>query len=279
VLVIAGVVVLLLILLGATYQGVATALERRRFPHPGRMVDVGGHQLHLYCLGQGTPTVVLEAPATTMSAAWVWVQMEVAKTTRVCSYDRAGLGWSEAGDTPFTPQAVAPELNALLAKAGEHPPLVMAGAEFGAALATLYVARYPDDTAALVLVNPPGAFSRNRAASPSPNFVAFSPWLARTGVLRAMRPLSRGTGELPQPAAGVLRAFLNRPDHLTRAAGELARWDDAVMLSEAATLRRGMPVTQVEVEGEDRVALLANRRNAQDVSDAIAGAVRRARSR
>ena len=272
-----GVVLLLLILIGATYQGVATALERRRFPHPGRMVDAGGHQLHLYCLGQGRPTVVLEAPATTMSAAWAWVQMDVAKTTRVCSYDRAGLGWSEAGDAPFTPQAVAPELNALLAAAAEPAPAVIAGAELGAALATLYAARYPNDTAALVLVNPPGAFSRNTASSPSAKVVAFSPWLARAGVLRTMRTLSANTGQLPQPAAGVLRAFLNRPDHLTRAAGELARWDDTVMLSQAATLRRDLPVTQVEVEADDRVAVLANRRNAQEVTQAIDRAVENVR--
>ena len=279
VLVTAGVAFLLLLLIGATYQGVATAVERRRFPHPGRMVDVGGHQLHLYCLGRGTPTVVLEAPATTLSAAWAWVQMDVARMTRVCSYDRAGLGWSEAGDTPFMPQDAAPELRALLAAAGEPAPVVIAGAELGASLATLYAARYQSDTAALVLVNPPGTSSRNPPSVPSARFVAFSPWLARAGLLRATRQMSASSGELPQPAAAVLRAFLNRPDHLTRAAGELARWDDTVTLSEAATLPRGMPVTQVEVEGKDRVALLANRRNAQDVSDAIAGAVRRARSR
>src|SRR5258705_13499270 len=148
----------------------------------------------------------------------------------------------------------------------------MAGAELGAALATLFAARSPNDTAPLVLVNPPGPFSRNAASLPSATFVGASPWLARAGVLRAMRTLSAGTGELPQPAAGILRAFLNRPDHLTRGADELARWDDTVMLSEAAALPRGMPVTQVEVEGQDRVALLANRRNAQDVSDAIAAA-------
>jgi pimeloyl-ACP methyl ester carboxylesterase len=273
-----GVVLLLLILIGATYQGVATAVERRRFPHPGRMIDVGGHQLHLSCAGQGAPTVVLEAPATTMSAAWAWVQGDLAKTTRVCSYDRAGLGWSEAGDAPFAPQEVAPELNALLQKAGERGPFVIAGVEFGAALATLYAARYPDEVAAVVLVNPPGAFSGQQTSKPPAKFVAVSPWLARTGVLRAARTLSRSAGELPQPSAGVLRAFLNRPDHLTRAAGELARWDDTVMLSEAATLRRGLPLTQVEVAGDDRVALLANRRNAQDVTDAIARAVMRVRS-
>ncbi|PYR68488.1 MAG: hypothetical protein DMF88_09125 [Acidobacteria bacterium] len=277
-LVTSGVVLLLLILIGATYQGVATALERRRFPHPGRTIDVGAHQLHLYCAGQGAPTVVLEAPAMTMSAAWAWVQGDLAKTTRVCSYDRAGLGWSEAGDAPFAPEEVAPETHALLLKARERGPFVIAGVEFGAALATLYAARYPEDVAALVLVNPPGAFSGQEAAKPSARFVALSPWLARTGALRATRTLSASAGELPQPSAGAMRAFLNRPDHLTRAASELARWDDTIRLSEAATLRRGLPLTQVEVEGDDRVALLANRRNAQDVTDAIARAVTRVRS-
>ena len=275
----AGVVILFVILIGATYQGVATALERREFPHPGRMIDIGGHQLHLYCLGQGAPAVVLEAPATTMSAAWAWVQADVGKITRVCSYDRAGLGWSEAGDAPFSPQDVPTELNTLLTKAGERGPFVMAGAEFGAALATLYAARYPDETAALVLVNPPGAFDRRTASTPSARFVALSPWLARAGVLRAAPTLSASAPELPRPASGVLRAFLNRPDHLTRAAGELARWDETIAVSQGATLKRALPVTQVEVEGEDRVALLADRRNANDVTAAITRAVTRARSR
>jgi pimeloyl-ACP methyl ester carboxylesterase len=268
---------LVLVVVGATYQGVATAIERRRFPHPGRLIDVGGHQLHLNCAGRNGPTVVLEAPAMTMSSAWAWVQADLARTTRVCSYDRAGLGWSEAGDAPFAAQAVAEELNALLNRGGERPPFVLAGAELGAALATLYAARYPDDTAALVLVNPPGEF-RNQAPAPSPTFIRVAPWLARTGLLRATRTLTLSTRELPQPAASILRAFLNRPDHLTRAARELAQWDAAVMLSNNAELRRGLPVTQIEVEGNDRIALLANRRNALDISAAIDRAVRDVRA-
>ena len=130
-----------------------------------------------------------------MSSAWAWVQADVAKTTRVCSYDRAGLGWSEAGDLPFMPQAVAEELNALLTGGGERPPYVLAGAEFGAALATLYAARYPDETAALVLVNPPGEF-RADALPPSATFVRVAPWLARTGLLRATRILTLSTREI-----------------------------------------------------------------------------------
>ena len=264
-------------LAGATYQGVATALERRQFPHPGRLVDVGGHQLHLYCEGSGGPTVVLEAPATAMSSAWAWVQADVAKMTRVCSYDRAGLGWSEAGDAPFTPEAVPTELNALLQGAGEHAPYVLAGAELGAAYASLYASRYQADTVALILVDPPGPFSSNRRSAAATRFFMVSPWLARTGVLRATRTLTTSAAGLPQPAAGALKAFLNRPDHLTRAAGELSRWDDTVAMAEAAALRQTLPVTQVALEGSDRVALLADRKDAQDVSNAIVRAVTRAR--
>src|SRR5919107_5614645 len=94
----AVVVFVLLLLVGATYQGVATALERRKYPHPGRLVDVGGHQLHIYCTGErrrGRPTVVLEAPEGSMSGEWGWVQAALAERRLVCSYDRAGLGWSE----------------------------------------------------------------------------------------------------------------------------------------------------------------------------------------
>jgi pimeloyl-ACP methyl ester carboxylesterase len=274
----AGITLVVLLLIGATYQGVATALERRRFPHPGRLIDVGGHQLHLYCTGSGAPTAVLEAPEATMSAVWARVQMSVRRVTRVCSYDRAGLGWSELGDESFAPDAAVSQLRALLNAADERGPIVIAGAQLGATLARLYASRYPDDTAALVLVNLPGASIAIGTQTPSPRFMALSPWLARTGVLRATRRWSSSVRGLPEPAAGELRSFLNRPDHLARASGELAHWDDAVRLSEAAPLPQDLPVVQVEVEGRDRIALLANEKNARDVSEAIVRVVRRARS-
>jgi pimeloyl-ACP methyl ester carboxylesterase len=146
---------------------------------------------------------------------------------------------------------------------------VLAGADLGAAYASLYASKYPDEVAALVLVNPPGPVSATRRADAATGFLTVSPWLARTGVLRATRTLSKNAAGLPQPAGGALAAFLNRPDHLTRAASELSRWDDTVAMAEAAPLRRTIPVTQLEVEGRDRVALLANRGDAQDVASSI----------
>src|SRR5688500_6171816 len=90
------------VLAGATYQRVATRRELATTPPPGRLVDVGGHKLHIWCIGSGTPTVVLENGLGGMSAEWGFVQPEAAQFTRVCSYDRAGLGYSDSGPSPRT---------------------------------------------------------------------------------------------------------------------------------------------------------------------------------
>lgn len=182
----AGAVIIVILLAGATYQGVATALERREFPRPGGLVSVGDHQLHIYCTGTGSPTVVLEAPAAGLSAAWGDVQRRLSGTMRVCSYDRAGLGWSESGDRPFVPARVPAELRTLLTRANERGPFVIAGHGLGAAFARMYAARPDSAVSALVLIDPSPA---NATASPPGWIMRAAPWLARTGVLRAGRIL------------------------------------------------------------------------------------------
>jgi pimeloyl-ACP methyl ester carboxylesterase len=276
VLITAAVILVFLVLAGATYQGATTALERRQFPHPGRLIDVGGHQLHLYCIGEGAPTVVLEAPATGMSAAWGWVQPDVAQVTRVCTYDRSGLGWSEAGDRGYDPAAVPAELHALLEQAGDTGPRVMGGEGLGAALATLYAAQYGPEVAALVLVDPP---SPDRPARRSmTRFLNASPWLARTGVLRATRMMSSSASGLPEVSARPLIAFLNRPDHLTRAASELSRWNDTVALAAGATIAPSIPVTRIEAAGLSHTALLTDRKGGAAVAAAIKASVAHVRA-
>jgi pimeloyl-ACP methyl ester carboxylesterase len=272
-----GAVLFFLVLAGATYQGVATAFERRQFRHPGRLVDVGGHQLHIYCIGNGSPTVVLEAGAAGMSAAWGWVQPAIAKVTRVCSYDRAGLGWSEAGDRSYDPAAVAPALNTLLDRSGEHAPFVLAGHGLGAAFATLYAASFRDTVAALVLIDPPAAMKSPEAGT-SVSLVNASPWLARTGVLRAWRMLSTRARGLPPQAGGALSAFLNRPDHLTRSARELARWDETVAMAQQAAVGEDLAITRVTPASSGKVAFLTDAAQASAVTDAVLAAVTAARA-
>ena len=272
-------VLVVLVFVGATYQGVATALERREFPYPGRLIEIGGYQLHLYCVGDGTPTVVLEAPAAGMSAAWGWVQPAVATTTRVCSYDRAGLGWSDATARPYDPAAVAEQLHVLLERAGEHAPFVVAGQGLGAAFATLDAAQFGADAASLILVDPPPPPGEGPRGSPVVRFVNMSPWLARTGLLRATRLMSSSASGLPGPAAGALTAFLNRPDHLTRAAREMARWDDTVRLAAGVSFDHDLPTLRLEVGGHDGIAFLTDAGQAAGVSAAIVGAVEQVRRR
>jgi pimeloyl-ACP methyl ester carboxylesterase len=268
-------VMVFVLLAGATYQGVATALEGRDFPRPGGLVSVGDHQLHLFCLGTGVPTVVLEAPAAGLSAAWGEVQRQLSPTTRVCSYDRSGLGWSESGDRPFDPGRVPEELRTLLDAANEQGPFVIVGHGLGAVFARLYAARPDANAVGLVLIEPPSAAP---GTGTGPTWIMpASPWLARVGVLRAGRILSSKADALDGASGAAMRAFLNRPDHLTRAAAEVAKWDDAMRMAAAVPDPSDVPTVTVDAGDHDRIAFLNDAADVERAVTAIGDAVARAR--
>jgi pimeloyl-ACP methyl ester carboxylesterase len=125
-----------------------------RPPAPGRFVDIGGFRLHLNCAGSGTPTVILDAALGGSSVSWSLVQPEVARFARVCSYDRAGFGWSDPGPMPRTAGRLAGELRELLRRAGVDPPFLLVGHSFGGLVMHVFARRYRADTAALLLVDP-----------------------------------------------------------------------------------------------------------------------------
>src|SRR5918997_4096310 len=147
------IVLLVLAIVGAIYQAIATERAERAYPPPGEMVDVGVYSLHINCVGRGGPTVVLDAGSRGMSAQWVRVQREVSGTTRVCAYDRAGMGWSEAGPDPRDAEQISGELHTLLGKAGIEGPYVLVGHSLGGMYMQTYAARYPDEVAGLGLVD------------------------------------------------------------------------------------------------------------------------------
>jgi pimeloyl-ACP methyl ester carboxylesterase len=121
-------------------------------PPPGRLVDIGGYRLHIDCQGTGSPTVILEAGLGDFGISWSDVQPALAQSTRVCSYDRAGLGWSEASPFRRDPTHETNELHTLLSVAGIQPPYLLVGHSYGGDLARLYVSRFPQGIVGLVLV-------------------------------------------------------------------------------------------------------------------------------
>jgi pimeloyl-ACP methyl ester carboxylesterase len=125
-------------------------------PAPGRLIHLGGWRLHLHCSGEraaAQPLVVLEAGAGDFSVDWSLVQPSVARFARVCSYDRAGTGWSDLGPRPRTMQQIVWELHELLARAGERAPFLLVGHSYGGALVRMFQREYASDVAGLVLVD------------------------------------------------------------------------------------------------------------------------------
>jgi hypothetical protein len=133
--------VLALASMGGGYETVREAADAAAYPMPGRLIDVGGHGLHLNCTGSGGPTVVLEAGGGEMWSNLGWVAPGVARETRVCVYDRAGRGWSEPADTIQDGAQIAADLHTLLRRAQVPGPYVLAGHSFGGLYVLAFAAR------------------------------------------------------------------------------------------------------------------------------------------
>jgi pimeloyl-ACP methyl ester carboxylesterase len=215
---------LVLVLLGLIYQGVAEAADARAYPPPGRLVDVGGYRLHIYCTGEskaGVPTVILEALFPGTVSNWAWVQPEVAKSTRVCAYDRAGHGWSDLGPEPRDARQHALELHTLLHNAGVAGPYVLVGHSLGGLFTRMYADLYPDDVAGMVLVegSHPDAWVKlglPEGIGADPNQLAVAPFLARLGIFRlGLIPIPSSDPDLPPRQFEELRAYFNSSKYMS----------------------------------------------------------------
>jgi pimeloyl-ACP methyl ester carboxylesterase len=134
--------------------GVSVVAGAEPPPAPGKLVDIGGRRLHLHCAGTGSPTVIVENGSSGFSIDFALVQPEVAKFTRICTYDRAGYAWSDAGPARGAVAQTVDDLHLLLRKADIRPPYVLVGASIGAIYTRAYQRRYPDEVAGLVLDDP-----------------------------------------------------------------------------------------------------------------------------
>jgi pimeloyl-ACP methyl ester carboxylesterase len=153
---------LLLAVAGLFYENISEARDRRFNPLEGRLLDVGGRTMHIDCTGEGSPTVILDSGLGDSYLSWRKVQPEIAKFTRVCSYDRAGLGYSEPSSQPRTSKVIAQELHALLRAASVSPPYVIVGHSMGGYDVRVYTSRYRNEIVGMVLVDASHPDQENR---------------------------------------------------------------------------------------------------------------------
>ena len=242
--------IVLLALGGATYEAIMAAGDDKRYPPPGQLVDVGGYHLHLHCIGQGGPTVVLDAGLGAFSLDWGAVQPHIATSTRVCTYDRAGLGWSDPGPTPRSPQQFASELHALLTKGGVEGPYVLVAHSISGKTARLFASQHPDEVAGMVLVDARHEHVDDHRApdqlaaddAEQRQFQNMIKWTAKFGLVRLLwapawpsaLPGSENLSPETRTAIGVLQA---RPRQIENALAEGgAKMDSNTLLRTAASL-------------------------------------------
>jgi pimeloyl-ACP methyl ester carboxylesterase len=151
----------------SAYNALTLQIFLARNPPLGKMYPVDGHKMHLYCIGSGEPTIVLEpglGPAADV-LGWSQFQAKLARATRVCSYDRAGLGWSEPQPGTRDADHVAANLHELLAQARVSGPLVMVGSSYGGIYIRDYAAHSPSEVAGLVLIDSSTPYQQERFAA------------------------------------------------------------------------------------------------------------------
>jgi pimeloyl-ACP methyl ester carboxylesterase len=141
-------------LTGRVYQQVGTTRDQKRHPAPGDLVDLGGSSLHLLSMGEGSPAVIFESGLMSTVLSWHDIQPQVANITRAVCYDRAGLGWSDPGPAPRDAQQIVKELKELLDRSRISPPFILVGHSFAGLPTRLFAARFPEQVAGLVLVDP-----------------------------------------------------------------------------------------------------------------------------
>jgi pimeloyl-ACP methyl ester carboxylesterase len=232
--------------LGGLFQAAAGDPRAAAGPMPGRLVDVGGYCLHLNCVGTGGPTVVLLNGLGETSPQWARVTAAVARSTRVCAYDRAGQGWSDDSSNPGDATHAANDLHRLLAAAGEPGPYVLVGHSLGGIHALTYAHLYRNEVAGMVLLDSSSPYQAEVVKSFNGEYrfyrraLAATPTLARLGVGRVMDML--GEPALPGRPGRQASAFTNSPRGWVNQRAEQAALPTAFAQARALTTLGDLPL-------------------------------------
>jgi pimeloyl-ACP methyl ester carboxylesterase len=197
---------------GASYEYIAERRDLAVTPPPGRLIDVGGHRLHFWCIGRGSPTVVFDSGLGGTAFDWYPVLHDVSGFTTACAYDRAGMGYSDAGPSPRTSRRIAGELAELVRRSGMQRPVVLAGWSYGGLFVRAYASAHESDVAGLLLVDAAHEDQAVRfAAAGFPSDIPLgerlAPAAAAFGLLRLMgKPALLRAEMFPEPVRRFVQA-------------------------------------------------------------------------
>ena len=264
-----AVVVLVAVAIGAVYQRAMTGRDAERYPMPGRLVDIGGRALHLYCTGAGPVTVVLENSLSGNYTSWLLVQPRIAELARVCNYDRAGIGWSDPSPNPTSAEFVSRDLAALLAAGRIDPPYIVVGWSAGGVFARRFAHEHARDVVGMLLVDSSHEQQRNRLPSPpagadyerdAERQLNLCRALAWTGAVRASGLANQTSGRfrLPDDVRGAQNALMNRTEACSGIAHEMEGFKPDISATDGprslgdlplVVLSRGRPMQKEDFGG------------------------------
>jgi pimeloyl-ACP methyl ester carboxylesterase len=263
-------VIAVLLSIGSIYQLRTTAADFARFPPPGRLVDVGGYSLHIYCTGEGNgPTVVVDAGNGDFSISWIGIQREVEKSARICTYDRAGYGWSDSSPHPRTASQMANELHQLLVNADVEPPYILVGHSLGGLTVRVYGSLYPDEVAGMILVDaghedqlqrlPPEYL---RLYKQQQSYFSVLGFMSRFGILRLIGSSSKGTelvppqvAKLPKEVQPVYLTMISHPSYFDTTLAELRALPEITAEVRATGTLGDTPLLILTADSLDEAAL------------------------
>ncbi len=249
---------LAILLLGVVYERAAEHHDRANSRPAGSLVNIGGYRLHLDCSGSGSPTVLLEAGMGDNYLHWRLVQGPVSTFTRVCSYDRAGLGWSDPAPGQRDSATIARELHTLLERAGAKPPYILVGHSFGGMYVRAFRGFYPGEVQSMILVDSTYPGSITQPAAPAAgdfhrirDSIERRSWLLRFGILR----LARLCGTGPSALQPELRAIECRSTALTEQIAELNNFSRSAEQARASGALGDLPLIVIS---EDAAKFMAS---------------------
>jgi len=296
--------------IGCLYQAVAAARDRRTYPPPGHLVDIDGCRMHLQTEGSGPTTVILETGLGGMSSAWGWIQPATSRFSRVVSYDRTGLGWSEADTAPRTARLAVRRLRDILRCSHLSPPYILVGHSMGGLFMRVFADRHPEEVAGMVLVDASHPDQQLRSPAIDTHMrsgfriLRLVPLLARLGYIRLTGLFNAWAEGLPPRQAAEAEAFLSSYRHLQATRDESLAWETVcaevrttgglgdtplAVVTAGKDVLPGQPELQGElaalsrdsihltVRGADHVSLITRREYARAVVEAIRHVVGRGR--